>query len=172
MMSASNANDNLFDDMQNPLDGIEDILIRQNWTYSRMNRDELYLELKGKHGVYRMMFLWEESHEVMQLCAEFDLRLADFQYAKACQMINEINGKLWLGNFHLSPETMIPCFRHTQMLRGVASTADVIGQMEDLIQITMDDCDLHYPAFLMLASEKTHDEDQLALALMPAVGLS
>lgn len=44
-----------------------------------MNRDEL-LELKGQHGRYRMMFLWNESHEVILTCAEFDVRLADFHY--------------------------------------------------------------------------------------------
>ena len=41
--------DNYMEEYSNPLDGVEDILVRQNWTYSRMNRDELYLELQGKH---------------------------------------------------------------------------------------------------------------------------
>lgn len=166
------SNDNFFDDFHNPLDGVETILMRQKWTYSRMNRDELFLELKGQHGLYRMMFLWNESHEVIQLCAEFDVRLADFHYDRACTMMNEINGALWMGSFTLPPESMIPNFRYTQMMRGFQSGSDMVDILEDLIQYTMDECDMHYPAFSILASEKTHDEDQLALALMPAAGLS
>ena len=164
--------DSYMEDHSNPLDGVEDILIRQNWSYSRLNREELFLELKGKHGIYRMMFLWNDAQEVIQFCSEYDVRLADFNYEKASKTINEINTQLWLGHFHLPVETMIPCFRYTQMLRGLTVGPEIIDQLADLIQITMEECDMHYPAFMMLASEKTHDEDQLALALMPAAGLS
>lgn len=170
MMSVSN--DNAYDDYAHPLDGVEDVLERQNWTYSRMNRDELFLELRGQHGIYRMMFLWHDSQQMIQLAAEYDLRLADFHYHKACVMVNEINERLSLGFFSVPPENMIPCFRFSQMLRGMDSNADIAEQLEYLIDVTMEECDAHYPAFMMLASEKTHDEDQLALALMPAAGLS
>lgn len=170
------SNDNLErlpdEDFMNPLDGVEDILLRQNWKYARMNRDELFLELKGQHGIYRMMFMWNERQEVMQFCAEYDLRLADFNYECACRTVNEINSGLWLGHFQIPPESMIPCFRYTQMLRGLNVGAELVEHLEELIQVTMEECDLHYPAFMMLASEKTHDEDQLALALMPVAGLS
>ncbi|MDD3021493.1 MAG: YbjN domain-containing protein [Alphaproteobacteria bacterium] len=171
-ISNDNFEEQFMDDFTNPLDGVENILVRQNWKYSRMNRDELFLELKGKHGIYRMMFMWNDSQEVMQFCAEYDLRLADFNYEQACRTINEINTNLWLGHFQLPAESMIPCFRYTQMLKGLNVGMEIVDHLEELIQITMEECDMHYPAFMMLASEKTHDEDQLALALMPAAGLS
>ena len=43
--------DNLFDDISNPLDGVEDVLTSQNWTFTRANRDELFVEIKGRHDV-------------------------------------------------------------------------------------------------------------------------
>lgn len=161
----------MFDDTCNPLDGVEEVLTRQKWTYSRTNQDELFLEMRGKHGTYRMMFMWSEQHEIMQFCCEYDLRLADFQYPKACETLNSINYGMWVGHFHISPESMVPCFRHTQLFRGMdfGSGAD---HLEDLIRIAVEECDLHYPALLMLSSERTHNEDQLALALMPAQGQS
>ncbi len=169
-MSSSNA-DPYFDTAVNPLDGVEDVLNRQKWTYSRMNRDELFLEMRGKHGAYRMMFMWDERSEVMQFCCEYDIRLADFQYTQACQIINEINYRMWTGHFHISPESLVPCFRHTQLFRGMdfGSGAD---HLEDLIRIAVEECDFHYPALLMLSDEHTHDEDQLAFALMPTQGQS
>lgn len=163
--------DPFYDTGFNPLDGVEDVLARQKWNYSRMNRDELFLEMRGKHGVYRMMFMWNDRQEVMQFCCEYDIRLADFQYAQTCQIINEINYGMWVGHFHISPESMVPCFRHTQLFRGMefGSGAD---HLEDLIRIAVEECDFHYPALLMLSDEKSHDEDQLAFALMPTQGQS
>lgn len=160
-----------FDSGFNPLDNVEDILSRQKWNYSRTNRDELFMEMQGQHGVYRMMFMWNNASETLQFCCEYDIRLADFQYNHACQIINEINYAIWVGHFHISPESMVPCFRHTQLFKGMdfGSGAD---HLEDLIRIAMQECDFHYPALLMLASEHTHDEDQLAFALMPTQGQS
>lgn len=167
-MSQSNL---MLDDSCNPLDGVEEVLKSQKWHYSRTNRDELFLEVRGLQGTYRMMFMWNEDQEMMQFCAELDLRLADFQYVKACETINAINYNMWLGHFHISPESMVPCFRHTQLFRGMdfGSGAD---HLEDLIRIALDQCDMHYPALMLLASERTHDEEQLALALMTVQGQS
>lgn len=163
--------DTYFDSGFNPLDNVEDILSRQKWSYSRTNRNELYLEVRGKHGTYRMMFLWEGSSELLQFCCEYDIRLADFQYPKACQILNEMNYKLWVGHFHISPESLVPCFRHTQLFRGMDFGSEA-NHLEDLIQLAIEECDFHYPALLMLADEKTHDEDQLAFALMATQGQS
>ena len=33
----------LSEEVSNPLDGVEDLLASQNWTFNRMNRDELLL---------------------------------------------------------------------------------------------------------------------------------
>ena len=103
--------------------------------------------------------------------SQYDIRLADFQYTHACQIINNINYRMWVGHFHISPESMVPCFRHTQLFRGIdfGSGAD---HLEDLIRVAMEECDFHYPALLMLAAEQTHDEDQFAFALMPTQGQS
>ena len=167
----SSHTDPYFDSGFNPLDNVEDVLVRQKWTYSRMNRDELFMEMRGNHGVYRMMFLWNSQTEVMQFCCEYDIRLADFQYNKACQIINNINYSMWIGHFHISPESMVPCYRYTQLFRGMdfGSSHDHLG---DLIRIAVEECDFHYPALLMLADEHVHSEDQLAFALMPTQGQS
>ncbi len=161
----------MFDNSCNPLDGVEEVLSRQKWHYARTNNDELFLEMRGTHGTYRMMFMWNEQQEMMQFCCEYDLRLADCQYAKACETLNGINYTMWVGHFHISPESMVPCFRHTQLLRGVdfGSGAE---HLEDLIRIAIEECDTHYPALLVLSGERTHDDEQLALALMPVQGQS
>jgi hypothetical protein len=171
MSSQADQAESFYDLDFNPLDNVEDILARMNWTYSRMNRNEIFMQVQGQHGVYRMMFMWNKDTELMQFCCEYDIRLADIQYNQACQIINNINYGLWVGHFHVSPESLIPCFRHTQMFRGL-DLSSASDHLEDLIKIALDECDFHYPALLMLAGEKTHDEEQLAFALMPIQGQS
>lgn len=66
---------------------------------------------------------------------------------------------------------MIPCYRFTQIFRGLDFDAGA-EQMGDIIRIAVEECDFHYPALLMLSGEKTHDQEQLAFALMPTLGQS
>ena len=70
-----------------------------------------------------------------------------FIYEQACKAINEINNSLWLGHFHLPQTSMILCFRYTQMLRGLNVGSEIVDHLEELIQVTMEECDMHYPAF-------------------------
>lgn len=159
----------------NPLDGVEELLSRQKWTFSRMNRDELFLEVKGRRGVYRIAFTWDENLGAMQFCCEFDLRLADSSFVAACTTINRLNNRLWMGHFDLDEEGMIPCFRHTQLFRGLVQTSGA-DYLADLIEFAMDQCDDSYAIFQMLASSSSSsslvDEETLSLALMPSLGSS
>ncbi|MBL8637419.1 MAG: YbjN domain-containing protein [Alphaproteobacteria bacterium] len=162
----------LSEEVSNPLDGVEDLLASQNWTFNRMNRDELLLEMKGTRGVYHMIFTWEESIGAMQFCCEFDLRLADQNYASACCTLNNMNNKLWLGHFDLDGESMTPCFRHTQLFRGLTQTSGA-DYLQDLIHVAIEQCDQNYAVFQMLSSVSVSpDSDSLSLALMPTLGSS
>ncbi len=159
-----------FDD--HPLDGVEDILGRQEWHYARLNRNEIFMDLRGQYGSYHILFLWEDDMAALQIGVEYHLRIADAAYQEACCLINEMNGRVWMGRFVLAGETMIPTYRAVHLLRHIQSGREMMNILEDLLTLTIDECDAHYPAFMVLASEKTHDEEQLALALMPVAGVS
>lgn len=162
----------LSEESNNPLDGVEDLLSSQNWTFNRLNRNELFLEIKGKHGVYHMVFTWEEPIGAMQFCCEFDVRLADQNYESACCALNSMNSKLWLGHFDLDGDSMTPCFRHTQLLRGLTQTSGA-AYLEDLLHVAIEQCEQNYGVFQMLSSVSTcPDEETLSLALMPTLGSS
>ena len=163
--------DNMFDDISNPLDGVEEVLTSQNWSFNRANRDELFVEVKGRHAMYRMMFAWDEEFGAMQFCCEFDMQLLDSNLDLAFRTLGKINRSLWLGHFDLSEETLVPSFRHTQLFRGLTQTSGA-DQLHDLIQIAIDECDRNYPALLILANENANDNDTFSLALMTVAGQS
>ncbi len=168
---SSDSADTFLDEISNPLDGVEDVLTNQNWAFTRANRDELFVEVKGRHGIYNMMFAWDEEFGALQFCCEYDLQLHDLHINKAYRTIAHINRSLWLGHFDLSEETMKPSFRHTQLFRGMTQTSGA-DHLHDLMQIAVDECDRHYQTLLMLSHSDAGDEASLSLAMMTVAGRS
>lgn len=163
--------DTLFDDISNPLDGVEDVLTSQNWSFNRANRDELFVEVKGRHALYRMMFAWDEEYGALQFCCEYDLQILDANTSLAFRTLGKINRSLWLGHFDLCENTLVPCFRHTQLFRGMTQTSGA-EHLQDLLQIAIDECDRNYSTLLMLSHENANDNDSFSLAMMTVAGQS
>ena len=163
--------DNLFDDISNPLDGVEDVLTSQNWTFTRANRDELFVEIKGRHCLYRIMFAWDEEYGALQFCCEYNLQILDANTNLAYRTIGSINRALWLGHFDLAEETLVPSFRHTQLFRGMTQTSGA-DHLQDLMQIAIDECDRNYQTLLMLSQDNVNDNESFSLAMMAVAGQS
>jgi hypothetical protein len=170
-MNMTDSVDALFDDLSNPLDGAEDFLVSANFSFNRMNRDELFVETRGQYGQYRIMFLWDEESGALQMCCETGLVMQEENLSQICRTLAEVNTSLWIGHFDLSPETMTPCFRHTQLFRGMTGTSGA-DHLQDLMQIALTECDRHYPAFLLLAEDDHCGPEQLSLAIMMPAGQS
>ncbi len=163
-------NDSFYEEVSNPLDGAEDIIQSPDMSFNRANRDELFVEAKGRYGIYRMMFMWDETMGALQFCCEYGFQVADMNKPLAAETVLNINSGLWLGHFDLPPETLAPTFRYTQLFRGMqASGAD---HVQELIRIAIDECDKNFPVFTALSHTATPDAEDLALALMPVAGRS
>lgn len=159
-----------YDEMTNPLDGAEEILSAPDMSFNRANRDELFVEAKGRYGNYKMMFMWDEIMGALQFCCEYGLQVSDTNKALASETVLNINSGLWLGHFDLPPESLVPTFRYTQLFRGMqASGAE---HVQDLIRIAIDECNRNYPVFVSLCQASTPDADDLSLAMMPVMGRS
>lgn len=163
---------NVSDDIQNPLDSVEEILNSHNWVFNRMNDDELIVQVKGKACDYRLFFIWQEDMNAMQFCCQYDMTLQDADMERVGATLMDINENLWMGHFDLPRDTQVPSFRHTCLLRGLNGLSGV-EHIEDLVDISLAQCERYYPAFYLLANKKEAANDQnIALALMEAVGES
>ena len=54
------------DDAINPLDSLEEILVANNWVFSRMNNDELVVQVNGKNCEYRLFFIWQNDMDASE----------------------------------------------------------------------------------------------------------
>lgn len=161
----------VFEDISNPLDSVEEILSANDWAFDRANDDELVVQISGKFCDYTLNFEWHENQSAMTFTTEIDIDFPNSNLDIAAKTLTTINGSLWLGHFDIDSQTNSPRFRYTSLFRGMhyASGADHI---EDLMDIALTECERFYPTFNILSEKGEKDELSLGLALMDSAGNS
>lgn len=159
----------MFDEISNPLDSVEDILAGQNWAFSRMNHDELMVDVTGKLGTYRMIFMWQEEYSAMQFYCHYDIVVPGYRQDLLSIAMNKVNAGLWLGHFDIPEDTGVPTFRHTSLFRGQTGTSGA-DHLQDLMEIALSECERYYPMFQVMSRDEEMDENQLSLALLDSAG--
>ncbi len=159
----------LFQDVSNPLDGIEEVMANHDWSFQRPTDDELMVQIMGTRGNYRMTFLWQEEYSAMQFFCEVDLRIPADRADMTGRVLREINENLWLGHFDVPEDSRMPYFRHTTLFRGMTQSSGT-GPVAELIEIALAECEKYYNTFHMLAASGYLTEDLLTLALAEIEG--
>lgn len=160
-----------FESFSNPIDSVEEVLSRNDWTFNRMNDDELVVEVRGKSCGYKLYFFWQEDMNAMQFCCQFDVPVNEINRTVALGALMEINASLWLGHFDLPRETAVPSFCHTCLMHGVSRSASS-EQIEELVRVALSQCESLYPLFHLLAQPEPCEAQALSLASMRAAGQS
>lgn len=166
----------LYSDVSNPLDGVEEIMMHNDWVYDRLADDEMTVTVSGEQGHFQLRFLWQDEFSAMQVCCMPDITLSPDKRNIAAQTLQVINSGLWLGHFDLQKDDkggsdLIICFRHTSLFRGNVESSGM-EHMEDLIDIAIAECERYYMTLDLLSRSKTHDNKTLALAMMETAGQS
>lgn len=169
----------LYEEVSNPLDGIEEIMINNDWTFDRRDNDEMSVCVSGRNGTYKMVFVWQEEFSAMQFCCAPDVTIHPSKMDEAAKTLNQINTTLWLGHFDVRSETTgtennnvyIPCFRHTSLFRGMNETSGV-EHIEDLIDIALAECERYAMTFELLSTITTPKNADMSLAMMDIAGRS
>ena len=170
-MSNVESRTDIFEDVSNPLDSVEDILHANDWIFDRMAEDELHVQITGKMGEYKLFFHWQEQYSAMQFVCQYDLDVKREAMDMAAKTMTSINSALWLGHFDFREGTEIPCFRHTTLFRGQTQTSGA-EHMEDLVDIALAECERYYPVFDILSRGVPANDCEMKLALMTVAGES
>lgn len=171
-MSSLSEQVDIFEDVSNPLDSVEDILYANDWIFERANEDELTVQISGKMGEYKLFFQWQEEYSAMQFCCQLDLDIHKDAMESASKTMTDINTNLWLGHFDFRQGTSIPCFRHTTLFRGQTQSSGA-EHIEDLVDIALAECERFYPVFDILSRGAPNDNVQdMNLAMMQVAGES
>ncbi len=160
---------NTHDDIQNPLDSVEDVLHDNNWVYSRMNNQELVVEIAGTSCEYRLLFVWQEHLNALQLCCQYNMKIKPENMGIAATALMDMNAELWMGHFEITKGSLSPSFRQTCLIHGHQQRKNYI---EDLVDISLVQCERYQTVFQLLSHDKAVNADILSLAMMETLGES
>jgi hypothetical protein len=159
----------MFEDVSNPLDSIEDMLSGNEWAFDRLADDELTVKVAGKRGEYNLTFIWQDEFSAMQFFCEFDFTVPASRAALTGDALRRINENLWLGHFDVSTRNNAPVFRHTSLFRGNTQSSGA-DHIEDLVDIALAECERYRNIFTMLSAVNDLSPDHLTFALSDAAG--
>lgn len=154
---------------ENPIDTVEDLLTPDDsLQLSRPSARELLVVTPGQWASYRLHCFWQTELQALHAAAMIDLAVPKEARANIMELICLINARLWIGHFELSDEDAMPVLRHGLLLRGQERVAR--GQVEDLMEVAIGECDRFYPAFQLVLLANYSPAEALEAALIETVG--
>ena len=152
----------------NPIDLIEEIVGANEWLFDRTSDDELMLQVGGNWCDYQLHFAWCHDVSALHFSCALDMRVPQGRRGLVNELLVMMNGALFIGHFDLTPQDGTPVFRQTLLMRGTRGGS--VEQLEDLLDIAINECERHYPAFQFVIWAGHAPGDALAAAMLETVG--
>ncbi|AQX20070.1 YbjN domain-containing protein [Bartonella sp. WD16.2] len=153
---------------EHPVDFIEQIAYKYDWSFERNAEDEINVCVEGKWANYHLAFSWVEEHEALHLACAFDLSIESTRTAEIHRLLLAINEKLLLGHFDYWQGDNSVIYRQGLLLAGGVHPSPV--QVETLLIHALRVCESHYTAFQMVAWMGESAYKALQYALFETVG--
>jgi hypothetical protein len=151
-----------------PLDVVEQIVAANDWMFDRPSEEEIAVQVPGRWCDYDFYCAWNEDEHAVHLMLGFDMRVPKERRVPIHELLALVNDKVWMGHFAIWQEEGLLVYRHGLPLRGSAGPAR--GQMEDLMDTAVTECERFYPAFQHVIWGGNAPADALAAALIETVG--
>jgi hypothetical protein len=152
----------------NPIDLVEEIVLANEWRHDRSSDEELHVEIPGRWCDYRLLFLWQREMSALHFSCGFEMKVPRTRRGSVYELLATVNERLWLGHFDLAPDDQSPSFRHGVLLRGAPGAS--VEQIEDLVEISVTECERFYPAFQFVVWGGKNAEEAIASAMIDPVG--
>ncbi|WP_455478873.1 YbjN domain-containing protein [Bartonella sp. B10] len=153
---------------EHPVDFIEQIACKYDWSFERNVEDEINVCVEGKQANYRLAFSWMEEQEALHLSCAFDLFIENTRTAEMHRLLLAINEKLLLGHFDYWHGDSSVIYRQGLLLVGGVHPSHL--QVETLLIHALKICESHYTAFQMVAWSGESACKALQYALFETVG--
>ena len=152
----------------NPLDVVESIAEVNEWMFDRRSDQEMAVQAPGTWCDYSLFFAWNDDIEAMHFTCAFDMRVPPARRGPLYELLAVVNEKLWLGHFGFWEDKGLPLFRHAVPMRGADGLS--LGQMEDLVDNALFECERFYPAFQYVLWGGKSAADAVSAAMVETVG--
>ncbi|MCE2516783.1 MAG: YbjN domain-containing protein [Alphaproteobacteria bacterium] len=154
--------------LANPIELLERFVDVNDWRLHHASPNEISVEVPGKWADYHLTMTWQDQYSALHINAMLDIYIIDQQLDAAREVLSTINQNIWMGHFDLLNDDGSVVFRHNLPLRGTGGATP--EQMEDLVDITLGECERAYPALFQIATGVVSAETASATALMETAG--
>jgi hypothetical protein len=83
------------------------------------------------------------------------------------ELLAAVNERLWIGHFDVADDQS-PSFRQGVLLRGAQGAC--VEQIEDLVDISLTECERFYPAFQLVVWGGKPAKEAIASAMIDPIG--
>jgi len=145
-----------YDRVTSPIDIVEEVAARHEWTCDRSSDDELTLIVSGSWCDYHVSLNWRDDLEALHLACAFDCKVPENRLNEMYRLIAQINEHLWLGHFDLWTSEGLVMFRHALLLNNAVVTP---SQCDAMLKAALDACERYYQAyqFVVWAGRRSHE---------------
>jgi hypothetical protein len=130
--------------LSNPLDRVERLAERREWTLDRPSNDELVMAVSGGWCGLSLSMNWRDDLESLLVASCYELKVPDKRREEVARLVGLINGQLVHGHFDFWEKDGTIVFRNSLLLSGGAEAND--AQCEGMISFAVDTCQRYYPA--------------------------
>jgi hypothetical protein len=115
-----------------------------------------------------MFFSWRDDVEALHFTCAFTGKIPNGRKTQVHELLALANERLWMGHFGLWSDEGMTLFRHVLPLRGTQGTS--MGQIEDLVDTALAECERFYPAFQFVIWGGKSAPDALEASLLDTEG--
>jgi hypothetical protein len=152
----------------NPIDLVEEIVQANEWAHDRASDEEMMVEIAGRWCAYRLLFVWQREINALHFTCSFEMKVPKPRRPAVYELLAAVNERMWLGHFDIASDEHSPSFRQGVLLRGASGPS--VEQIEDLVDISVSECERFYPAFQLVVWGGKAAEEAIASAMIDPVG--
>jgi hypothetical protein len=152
----------------NPIDLVEEIVQANEWAHDRASEEEMVVEIAGRWCSYQLLFVWQREINALHFSCGFAMKVPKERRAAVFELLAAVNERLWIGHFDLASDDLSPAFRQGLLLRGASGAC--AEQIEDLVDISVHECERFYPAFQLVVWGDKAAPEAIASAMIDPMG--
>lgn len=153
--------------IENPIDTIEEIMAHHEWLFKRTD-DEIDIDIKAQWNSYKTSFTWVSDLNGIFYKSVFNVNVSRTLENEIFTLLNIINQRMWMGSFSFDRDEKTIEFKYTLLLAGQEKLS--YEQIEDIVNISLNECERYYPAFDFVLNHGKNGYEALSLALINVEG--
>jgi len=155
-------------DEPNPLDLVENIIHKNDWSFDRQGNNELTVGVEGSWCQYHLWFSWRTDIKAVHFSCAYDIKIPEKKSDAIYELLARMNERMFIGHFDTWREEGLIMFRHALLLNQKGDLdAD---QIYTLVETGMTELEKFYPAIQFCLWGGKSPEDALEAAMLDTMG--